>query len=314
MDPEVNISADPNMTGPEPVAGDAPAEVPEAPESGATNPSPPAEGVEGADAERPTEAEPRTAPVEITLPDGTKATAEQIAQWKAGAMMEADYRRKTQELADQRRQFDEQRQAREAQERAQQEAAQKANVIDPVTDADRWKQIRYAQYAEHYRQQGRDPQEVDWRDIEMDHLKATQRVMIENQQKQMQSLTARERQADVERQTMWLDRTIDTHLAKEEFKLANTPEGQEDVRAHLAVTLNAKGEITEADIQDAVKKVHARTHALVSRYVNGKQTQAERTAGIARGGGQSRAPERKKYAPEISSIRELTNDLERSGG
>lgn len=314
MDPEVTIPVDPNMTGPEPAAGEAPPEAPETPDVGASNPpASPSEDVESEAPEQPAEAAPAK-PVEFSLPDGTKATAEQIAQWKAGAMMEADYRRKTQELADQRRQLDEQRQAREAEERVRQEAARQANVIDPITAADRWKQTRYGQYVEHYKAQGRDPQEIDWRDIEMDHMAATQRVMLENQQKQAQSLTERERQADVERQTMWLDRTIDQQLARDEYKLANTPEGQEDVRAHLAATLHANGEITAVDIEAAVKKVHSRAHAYVSKYVNGKQSAVDKTSGIARGGGQSRAPERKKYPAELSSIRDLSNDLERSGG
>lgn len=45
----------------------------------------------------------------VTLSDGTKATPAQIQEWREGALRQADYSRKTQELAEQRRGFEEER-------------------------------------------------------------------------------------------------------------------------------------------------------------------------------------------------------------
>lgn len=41
----------------------------------------------------------------VKLPDGKEATLEQIAEWEKGYMMQADYTKKTQQLAEEKRQF-----------------------------------------------------------------------------------------------------------------------------------------------------------------------------------------------------------------
>lgn len=58
----------------------------------------------------PSEEEPT-----ITLADGSKVKLSEVEEWKKGSMMEADYRRKTQELAQERRETQAQRELAEAQ-------------------------------------------------------------------------------------------------------------------------------------------------------------------------------------------------------
>jgi len=60
--------------------------------------------------------EPKGEPsTEITLPDGRKVSAKDVETWEKGHMMQADYTRKTQELSEQRRQFDTERQQHQEQ-------------------------------------------------------------------------------------------------------------------------------------------------------------------------------------------------------
>lgn len=246
------------------------------------------------------------------LGDGTKLTASQIKALQAGAMKAQDYTRKTQELAEERRKIDaEKAQAQAAKDHAAQQQA--ANVIDPFRQADQWKRARYQQYVDVYRQNGRDPSEIDFNQVQSDWIEARQNVMYEATQRAEQAVSQRETERRVEGERQWLASTIKTTLGRDEFKLANTPDGEEDVRAHLALTMHEKGEITATDIEAAVRKVHGRYHARVGAYVNGKKSTTNSTTPISRGGGQTRAPEKKVLPADLDSLRTIGRNLG-SGG
>lgn len=63
-------------------------------------------------------------PSEFTLPDGTKATAEEIANWKKGSMLQSDYTKKTQEVAEMRKAAEEVFKAYQTMEQERQELMQ----------------------------------------------------------------------------------------------------------------------------------------------------------------------------------------------
>lgn len=66
------------------------------------------EGAEPVEPNAELEANPESEPVEEQMYeiDGEKYTASQVKEWKAGNMKDADYRKKTTELADQRREYE----------------------------------------------------------------------------------------------------------------------------------------------------------------------------------------------------------------
>lgn len=85
-----------------------PGEEPETPAAVETKPAKPEPGTIPAQPPGP-----ESAPQVFTLPDGRNLTAEQVLELEKGAMMQADYTRKTQALAEERRLLEQQRQENE---------------------------------------------------------------------------------------------------------------------------------------------------------------------------------------------------------
>jgi hypothetical protein len=289
VDPVTTPAADtktPDMPDTDPVADDASDTgdaSPDAPETQEPAPAAPAEAT-------------------FALPDGTKLTAAQIQEAMSKA---ADYTKKTQELADQRRAIEAEQQQRQQQEQKR----QSENLIDPITQANDWQRIYYEQLCNEYTKAGKDPATITAQQVQLAHLQATQNVMVERLNASESARAQETARADVERQRQWLGNTMDAHLNKEENVVVKTAEGRRAVRAELALALNERGEITEKDVADAVAHVRGQHQAIINSYVTSKSKTAATTNGIARGGGQVRAPEVKKLPAEMSSLRALEKEL-----
>lgn len=81
-------------------------------------------------------------PSEYTLPDGTKATAQQIAEWRKGNMLQSDYTKKTQEVAEMRRASEEVFKAYKAME---QERAELVSFLNDPQQIAQYLQTQFAQ-------------------------------------------------------------------------------------------------------------------------------------------------------------------------
>ena len=307
-DMTVHIPLDPEMTGPEPgvtttiepVGKPTPAPVKAAPEAAS------ADGEEGGET-----VEPAAEEWEVETPGG-KITAKELTELRATHARAAELETRERAFEARQRELDTAKQERE---RAQAEAAKGPPAIDPFDQSDLWRQTLFRQLANAERAAGREVDEERIADrVEREWLNAKVNVQNESLKTQRQELAAERQQIQVERERQWLHTTIDRELAIEGRQVINTPEGRDDVNAHLAATLNRTGQITEADIQAAVKKVAARANDIVSAYVNKKQGQSNATRGITRGGGAQRAPGGKKYEPTLAAFGQIANDIERGGG
>lgn len=78
------------------------------------------------------EAPKASSPSEYTLPDGTKATADEIAAWRKGNMLQSDYTKKTQEVAEMRKASEEVFRAYQQMEQERQELVQFLNNPEQV--------------------------------------------------------------------------------------------------------------------------------------------------------------------------------------
>lgn len=92
----------------------------------------PPEGT-GAEPQKENQLAQEGAEPKITLPDGRELTVAEILEWEQGNLRQADYSRKTQELANRRREFDEMVNSLGGQEEAQKAVnLYQALLIDPV--------------------------------------------------------------------------------------------------------------------------------------------------------------------------------------
>lgn len=259
---------------------------------------------------------------EVTLPDGSAVKWSDVQKWKSGHMMQADYTRKTKEVAETRRtleserqQFMRERQAAEEgfkrvmenpQEYARMRAARGLAVgtIDPHTNGDQWMQVRYQQYLQGGREAEATREQLQY-DL-MDHKLQIQRDRFDQMQQATETAT---RQAADQQEALRFERTLVSLKAK--YKAADTAVGQEMIEGFVAREINRGNE--SPDLEAIVKRVAEIQGEVLKQYAGKKADQARSVSGITRGRGQPRASDTKDYGGEISSFREMAEDRIRRG-
>lgn len=259
---------------------------------------------------------------DVTLPDGSKAKWSEVQKWKSGHLMQSDYTRKTQEVAETRKALEQERQqflrerqaAEEGFKRVMEDPNEYARMraargmgggtIDPFTQADQWLQGRYQQYVQAGLEERATPEQLRL-DL-MDHKLQLQQQRFEQMQQQAQESA---RRVAEEQESLQLEKTMTTLMSK--YKAANTEVGREMVEGFIAREINRGNE--SPDIEAIVRRVAEIQGEVVRQYAGKKADQAKQVSGITRGRGQPRAPEKKEYKPEVSSFREMAEDRIRQG-
>lgn len=234
---------------------------------------------EGDDAQEPDDdQQSEEPPAAIKLPDGREFTAEQIIELEKGSMMQADYTRKTQELAESRRQL----QQEQEEFAAHKEQAEQALQLWQSFERDPIGTLQKLQ--EYYDQQGiyeaKDPALLE-REDRIRELEAEKQRLERERQQQAQEEQKRQQEAAYNHLKAQVD-TLRSEPGFDERKLFQYMQDNkvyDPVIAFRAMTYDTVKATAQAD-----------RSKIVGDYVKTKQAKAQKPAPIGATQGAAEAP------------------------